>query len=85
MARPSRGNSGQLAKNGICDRLTTNGVSEVDGVDEREPLVDEPHPTGAVGRPDDFGATITFLCSDQARFITGTALPVAGGADRSLL
>lgn len=42
-------------------------------------------PTGAVGRPDDFGATITFLCSDQARFITGTALPVAGGADRSLL
>ena len=42
-------------------------------------------PTGAIGRPDDFGSTVAFLCSDQARFITGTALPVAGGSDRSLL
>ena len=36
-------------------------------------------PTGAVGRPQDFGAVAAFLCSDQARFITGAAIPVDGG------
>jgi 3-oxoacyl-[acyl-carrier protein] reductase len=41
-------------------------------------------PTGALGRPDDFGAVVAFLCSDQARFITGAALPVDGGSHRAL-
>ncbi len=42
-------------------------------------------PVGQVGRPQDFGAVVAFLCSDQARFITGAALPVDGGAYRALL
>ncbi|MEQ1786190.1 MAG: SDR family oxidoreductase, partial [Acidimicrobiales bacterium] len=42
-------------------------------------------PTGALGRPDDFGAVVAFLCSDQARFITGAAIPVDGGSYRALL
>ena len=42
-------------------------------------------PAGAVGRPDDFGAVVAFLCSDQAKFITGAALPVDGGTYRALL
>ena len=37
-------------------------------------------PAGIVGDPADFGAVITFLCSDQAKFITGAALQVDGGA-----
>jgi len=41
-------------------------------------------PTGALGRPADFGAVVAFLCSDQARFITGASLPVDGGASRGL-
>ena len=41
-------------------------------------------PAGVLGRPDDFGAVVAFLCSDQARFITGAALPVDGGAHRGL-
>ncbi len=36
-------------------------------------------PVGALGRPEDFGAAVAFLCSDQARFITGQALVIDGG------
>jgi 3-oxoacyl-[acyl-carrier protein] reductase len=41
-------------------------------------------PAGVLGRPDDFGSVVAFLCSDQARFITGAALPVDGGSYRAL-
>ena len=36
-------------------------------------------PVRALGRPEDFGAAVAFLCSDQARYITGTALVLDGG------
>jgi 3-oxoacyl-[acyl-carrier protein] reductase len=36
-------------------------------------------PMRTLGRPEDFGAAVTFLCSDQARYITGTGLVVDGG------
>jgi 3-oxoacyl-[acyl-carrier protein] reductase len=41
-------------------------------------------PTGVVGRPEDFGAAVAFLASDHARFITGAALPIDGGASQGL-
>jgi 3-oxoacyl-[acyl-carrier protein] reductase len=37
-------------------------------------------PARTIGRPEDFGAIVTFLCSDPARFVTGTAVPVDGGS-----
>jgi 3-oxoacyl-[acyl-carrier protein] reductase len=41
-------------------------------------------PMGELGDPDDFGAVVAFLCSEHARFITGAALPVDGGAYKAL-
>ena len=41
-------------------------------------------PTGTLGDPGDFGNVVAFLCSEQARFITGAALPVDGGAAHGL-
>ena len=37
-------------------------------------------PAGTIGDPDDFGAIVAFLCSEQAKFVTGAALQVDGGS-----
>jgi len=42
-------------------------------------------PAGVLGVPDDFGAIAAFLCSEHARFVTGAAIPVDGGAHAGLL
>jgi 3-oxoacyl-[acyl-carrier protein] reductase len=59
------------------DRLTSLHGGEISDVAATVP-------TRTVGRPEDFGAVVAFLCSDQARFVTGAALPVDGGASRGL-
>jgi len=37
-------------------------------------------PLGRVGRPEEVAALVLWLCSDQAGFITGTTIPIEGGA-----
>jgi NAD(P)-dependent dehydrogenase (short-subunit alcohol dehydrogenase family) len=39
----------------------------------------EKHPLGRIADPDEVASVIAFLCSDEASFITGAALPVDGG------
>ncbi len=41
-------------------------------------------PVRRVGDPADFGATVAYLCSMHANFITGAAIPVDGGANKGL-
>lgn len=36
-------------------------------------------PVGRFGAPDEVAASVLFLCSDEARYITGVTLPVDGG------
>ena len=40
--------------------------------------------SGRIGRADDFGQVAAFLCSAQANYITGVALPVDGGSGTAL-
>lgn len=41
-------------------------------------------PIGRVGQPEEFGALVAFLASEQATFLTGAAIPLDGGASRGL-
>jgi 3-oxoacyl-[acyl-carrier protein] reductase len=41
-------------------------------------------PANALGSAEDFGRVAAFLCSDSAKFITGVALPIDGGASHGL-
>ncbi|MBO3274619.1 SDR family oxidoreductase [Pseudomonas schmalbachii] len=38
------------------------------------------HPVGRIGRVEEIAAAVIYLCSDNAAFTTGLALPVDGGA-----
>ncbi|MBU3689952.1 MAG: short-chain dehydrogenase [Acidimicrobiales bacterium mtb01] len=37
-------------------------------------------PAGRLGDPDDFGHVAAFVCSEHAKFVTGVAIPLDGGA-----
>ena len=42
-------------------------------------------PAAMIGDPADFGRIAAFLCSDHARYLTGSAIAVDGGADAALI
>jgi 3-oxoacyl-[acyl-carrier protein] reductase len=42
-------------------------------------------PAKRLGEPDELGSLIAFLASTRAAYITGTAIPVDGGAVRAIL
>ena len=42
-------------------------------------------PTGRLGTAEDFGKAVAFLCSEPAKFITGTGLLLDGGAYPGLI
>jgi 2-deoxy-D-gluconate 3-dehydrogenase len=56
--------------------LTRRGREEVPGLNER---VLARAPMGRWGTPEDFEGIAAFLASDEAAFVTGTAIPVDGG------
>lgn len=81
-----------LAREVAADGVTVNSVQpglhrteRVDNVygDALEAEIAD-IPAKALGDPADFGATVAYLCSDQARYVTGTALPIDGGVNQGL-
>jgi 3-oxoacyl-[acyl-carrier protein] reductase len=77
-----------LAREVACDGVTVNSLQP--GIHDT-PRIRELYggaldslqagiPAGVIGRPEDFGRVAAFLCSESASFVTGTAIPVDGGA-----
>ncbi len=86
--------SREIADTGVTVNAVCPGVIQTDRVNELANqeaeqtgiTFEEAHarraatiPMGRLGDPMEFGAAVAFLCSRQAAFITGIALPVDGG------
>jgi 3-oxoacyl-[acyl-carrier protein] reductase len=75
-----------LASEVAADGVTVNSVLPgLHATDRLTKLHGGTLPRGPVGDPSDFGAVVAFLCSEPARFVTGTAIQVDGGSYPGLL
>jgi 3-oxoacyl-[acyl-carrier protein] reductase len=78
----------EVASDGVTVNSVLPGLHATDRVTQLHGDIDSlgvTIPVGFVGDPDDFGAVVAFVASEQARFITGAAIPVDGGAIQALL
>ena len=64
----------------VLRQKIARGLSEEEGLAE----LAAPIPLRRLGRPEEFAAVVAFLASEQASYITGTTIPVDGGAIRAV-
>jgi 3-oxoacyl-[acyl-carrier protein] reductase len=84
--------AGEVARDGVTvntvatGRIATERLSELSGLslDEIEERAGEEVPAGRLGRPQEFGDLVAFICSDRAGYLTGTQIPLDGGLIRSV-
>jgi len=76
----ARGLSNEVASEGIRSNSVSPGVIDTDmtGPDLRESLGKQA-PLGRIGHPDEIAATVSWLVSPEASFVTGTDITVSGG------
>ncbi len=53
--------------------------AQADGFVPKDEYLARMVPAGRLGTPDDIAATVAFLCSDAASYITGQVIGVNGG------
>jgi 3-oxoacyl-[acyl-carrier protein] reductase len=65
-------------------RFATERLADEDGsLEGAEAAAREQVPAGRLGRPEEYGDLVAFLCSERAAYITGTTIPIDGGLLRS--
>jgi 3-oxoacyl-[acyl-carrier protein] reductase len=78
-----------LAREVAADGVTVNslqpGMHDTERVRQLGNRDTDGIPAGVLGRPEDFGALAAFVSSEHARYLTGTAIHVDGGAYAGLL
>ncbi len=62
------------------DRLKSVGFSEEALAEQVRAEV----PAGRLGRPEEYGDLVAFLCSERAAYLTGTVIPLDGGMLRAV-
>jgi 3-oxoacyl-[acyl-carrier protein] reductase len=66
-------------------RFATERLAELAGkpLDQVEKAAGAEVPAGRLGRPEEYGDLVAFLCSERAAYITGAVIPIDGGLLRS--
>jgi NAD(P)-dependent dehydrogenase (short-subunit alcohol dehydrogenase family) len=72
---------GRIRVNAVAPGMIRTKLTEVllDGFPDEVARYERTTPVGRIGAPEDVADVIGFLCSDEARFITGQTLVVDGG------
>jgi 3-oxoacyl-[acyl-carrier protein] reductase len=85
----AKGLSREIAKQGITinsiqpGRILTEQILRLHPTEEnRREFAAQEIPVGRFGEPNELAGLAIFLCSEQARYITGTVIPVDGGMSR---
>jgi NAD(P)-dependent dehydrogenase (short-subunit alcohol dehydrogenase family) len=66
--------------NALCPGFVfTNLTKALTDKPESRKFLEEKHPMGRLGQPDEIARAALFLASDDASFVTGACLPVDGG------
>ena len=77
--------SRELGPSGITVNVVAPGLVETDATAhqpaEMKQAIARATPLKRIGQPDDIGGVVAFLCSDEARWITGQYIPLNGGID----
>jgi 3-oxoacyl-[acyl-carrier protein] reductase len=61
-------------------RFATERLASIYGsMEAAEATAKRDVPAGRLGRPEEYGALVAFLCSERAAYITGTVIPIDGG------
>jgi len=79
-----------LAREVAADGVTVNTVatgrfaterlaSMAGSIEAAEAAAERDVPAGRLGRPEEYGDLVAFLCSERAAYITGTVIPIDGG------
>jgi 3-oxoacyl-[acyl-carrier protein] reductase len=81
----------EVAKDGVTVNTVATGsfatdrLADLHGSLERaEATARERVPVGRLGRPDEYGDLVAFLCSERAAYLTGAVIPLDGGLLRSV-
>ena len=65
-------------------RFATERLAELYGsFEDAEEQARAEVPAGRLGRPEEYGDLVAFVCSDRAAYLTGTVIPLDGGITRS--
>lgn len=67
-------------------RFATQRLAELSGgsLDAVAERAREEVPAGRLGRPEEYGDLVAFLCSERAAYLTGAVIPLDGGLLRSV-
>ena len=71
--------SAGIRVNAIAPGYIRTDMFETSHPPARQEALGKAHPLGRVGTPEEVAATVSFLCSDDASFVSGTILSVDGG------